>query len=169
MENIGQAFNDFWTQYGAIIISVVSSGSFGTIIVAIVSAIVKGATKKINTATTLNLTEEQMTGIARKFAGCVSQRVFNVDISKLLTDEVTAQLSGLTLKVEGAVESAKMSNAALALVALAMSRSELLTDEERTQLKEASKELAANQKEHIQVEVTAEEEDMPADTSLASF
>lgn len=169
MENIGQAFNDFWTQYGPIIISVVSSGSFGTIIVAIVSAIVKGATKKINTATTLNLTDEQMTGIARKFAGYISQKVFNVDISKLLTDEVTAQLSTLTAKVENEIATANMGNTALSLVALALSRSTLLTEDERQLLTEASKELARSKAEHIQVEVTAEEEDKPADTSLASF
>ena len=169
MENIGQAFNDFWTNYGPIIISVVSSGSFGTIIVAIVSAIVKGATKKINTATTLNLTDEQMTGIARKFAGYISQKVFNVDISKLLTDEVTAQLSTLTAKVENEIATATMGNTALSLVALALSRSTLLTDDERQLLTEASKELTSSKAEHIQVEVTAKEEDKPADTSLASF
>ena len=167
MENIGQAFNDFWTEYGPIIISVVSSGSFGTIIVAIVSAIVKGATKKINTATTTNITDEQMNAIAKKFAGYVSSRVFNVDISKLLTDEVTAQLSTLTSKVA----TAEMSNAALSVIALALSRSKLLSESERKTLADASAELAnkAKPKEQIQVEVVAEEEKAADNRSLASF
>lgn len=171
MEDIGQAFNDFWTEYGPIIISVVSSGSFGTIIMAIVSAIVKGATKKINTATTTNITDEQMNAIAKKFAGYVSSKVFNVDISKLLTDEVTAQLSTLTSKVENEVATAEMSNAALSVIALALSRSKLLSESERKTLADASTELAnkAKPKEQIQVEVVAEEEKAADNRSLASF
>ena len=156
--DIGQALNDFWANYGGIIISIVSSGSFGTIIIAIVSAVVRGATRKINTATSLNITEDQMLAIASKFANYISTKTFNVDVSKLLSDEVTAQLSTLTSKIEDEVAASTNGNAAIALIAMAMSRSKILTEEEQQTLKDISDALSGTikPKESIQVVVEAE-------------
>lgn len=168
--DIGQALNDFWANYGGLIISIVSSGSFGTIIVAIVSAVVRGATRKINTATSLNITEDQMLAIASKFANYISTKTFNVDVSKLLSDEVTAQLSTLTTKIENEIAASTNGNIAIALIAMAMSKSKLLTEEEQQTLKDISDALSGTikPKESIQVVVEAEEQTEEA-SKLTTF
>ena len=175
--DFGQAFNDFWVNYGEIITSIVSSGSFGALITAIVSSVVKGATRKINTSTTVNMSEAQISSMAKAFAGYVSKKVFNVDISKLLTDEVTAQLSALTTRVESEISKLDLSNNALAVMALAMSRSKLLSEDEQAILKDAASQLANEIKPPEKIELTvtdeSDETEQGASTSssipLASF
>ena len=153
-----EALQNFWAQYGDIIISIVSSGSFGAIIVAIVNSVVKGATRKINSVTSVNLTDEQINGIARKFAGAVSQKVFKVDLSKLLTDEVSKQLSGLTAEITKVVEETEISYAAMAIMAKGMSRSKILDEDERETLAKMSDELSAKAHVKESIEVTLEPE-----------
>lgn len=175
--DFGQAFNDFWVNYGEIIISIVSSSSFGALITAIVSSVVKGATRKINTSTTVNMSEAQISSMAKAFAGYVSKKVFNVDISKLLTDEVTAQLSALTTRIESEVSKLDLSNNALAVMALAMSRSKLLSEDEQAILKDAASQLTNKIKppEKIELTVTDESDETEhgastsSNISLASF
>ena len=158
MENIGQWFNDFWSEWGSLIISIVSSGSFGAIITAIVSAVVKGVTRKINTATSLNISEAQMTAIAQKFASYIAKKTFDVDISRTLSEDVTGQLNTLAVKVEDAVASSTKGNTAIALVALALSHSKLLSDDERKTLAEISSELTASSKPKESIQVVVENE-----------
>ena len=153
-----EALENFWAQYGDIIISIVSSGSFGAIIVAIVNSVVKGATRKINSSTSVNFTDEQINGIAQKFAAAVSQKVFKVDISKLLTDEVSKQLSGLTDEITKVVEETEMSYAAMAIMAKGMSRSKILDEDERETLAKMSDELSAKAHVKESIEVTLEPE-----------
>ena len=153
-----EALQNFWAQYGDIFISIVSSGSFGAIIVAIVNSVVKRATRKINSSTSVKLTDEQVDGIAQKFAAAVSQKVFKVDISKLLTDEVSKQLSGLTDGITKVVEETEMSYAAMAIMAKGMSRSKMLDKDERETLAKMSDELSAKAHVKESIEVTLEPE-----------
>ena len=153
-----EALQNFWAQYGDIIISIVSSGSFGAIIVAIVNSVVKRATRKINSVTSVNLTDEQINGIARKFAAAVSQKVLKVDISKLLSDEVGKQISALADEITKVVEETEMSYAAMAIMAKGMSRSKILDEDERETLAKMSDELSAKAHVKESIEVTLEPE-----------
>ena len=142
--DIGQAFNDVWTQYGSIIMSVLTSGVFGTIVVGIVRGIISRFANKSRTAT---LTTSELDKISHAVAGELSGKVLDIDVSKVVTDGIREQLASLETAI-------KSQNEATVLMSHALGRSRLMKDDEKAALAAAADRMdVTKQKEHIAVTV----------------
>lgn len=149
--DIGQAFNDVWTQYGSIIMSVLTSGVFGTIVVGIVRGIISRFANKSRTAT---LTTSELDKISHAVAGELSGKVLDIDVSKVVTDATREELDGIREQLASLETAIKSQNEATVLMSHALGRSRLMKDDEKAALAAAADRMdVTKQKEHIAVTV----------------
>lgn len=149
--DIGQAFNDIWTQYGSIIMSVLTSGVFGTIVVGIVRGIISRFANKSRTAT---LTTSELDKISHAVAGELSGKVLDIDVSKVVTDATREELDGIREQLASLETAIKSQNEATVLMSHALGRSRLMKDDEKAALAAAADRMdVTKQKEHIAVTV----------------
>lgn len=155
---VGQAINDFWTQWGAMIISILSSGAFGTIVVGIVRVIVGRFGRKVEgNAKTAQLTESQIGEIAAKVAALLSGAVLDIDLSKVVSDVTRQELGDMVKIITELKTQVTTANATIALMSNAISRSKLLTDQEQKELVATAAKLDTTEKAKISVKVEAKE------------
>lgn len=149
--DIGQIFNDIWTQYGSIIMSVLTSGVFGTIVVGIVRGIISRFANKSRTAT---LTTGELDKISHAVAGELSGKVLDIDVSKVVTDATREELDGIREQLARLETAIKSQNEATVLMSHALGRSRLMKEDEKTALAAAADRMdVTKQKEHIAVTV----------------
>lgn len=149
--DIGQAFNDVWTQYGSIIMSVLTSGVFGTIVVGIVRGIISRFANKSRTAT---LTTSELDKISHAVAGELSGKVLDIDVSKVVTDATREELDGIREQLASLETAIKSQNEATVLMSRALGRSKLMHEDEKTELAAAAERMdITKQKEHLLVSV----------------
>lgn len=155
--DIGQIFNEFWTEWGATIISFLSSGVFGAIVVGVVRGIVSRFANKSRSA---DLTESQLNAIAERVAKRIANNVLDVDISRVVTDATKEELREISKTVADMKTAVTNVNEATALMAKGMSRSKLLKVDESEKLTTAAETLEETmtpKKEHIKVKVESAE------------
>lgn len=149
--DIGQAFNDIWTQYGSIIMSVLTSGVFGTIVVGIVKGLISRFMSKSRTAT---LSDGELDKISHSVAGELSGKVLDIDVSKVVTETTRAELDEIKTQLTNLVTAVKSQNEATVLMSRALGRSKLMHENEKTELAAAADRMdVTKQKEHIAVTV----------------
>lgn len=149
--DIGQIFNDIWTQYGSIIMSVLTSGVFGTIVVGIVKGLISRFMSKSRTAT---LTTSELDKISHAVAGELSGKVLDIDVSKVVTDATREELDGIREQLASLETAIKSQNEATVLMSHALGRSRLMKDDEKAALAAAADRMdVTKQKEHIAVTV----------------
>lgn len=149
--DIGQIFNDIWTQYGSIIMSVLTSGVFGTIVVGIVKGLISRFMSKSRTAT---LSDGELDKISHSVAGELSGKVLDIDVSKVVTDATREELDGIREQLASLETAIKSQNEATVLMSHALGRSRLMKDDEKAALAAAADRMdVTKQKEHIAVTV----------------
>lgn len=155
--DIGQIFNDFWTEWGATVISFLTSGVFGAIVVGVVRGIVSRFANKSRSA---DLTDSQLNAIAERVAKRIANNVLDVDISQVVTDATKEELKEISKTVSDMKTAVTNVNEATALMAKGMSRSKLLKGDESEKLTAAAETLEETmtpKKEHIKVKVESAE------------
>ena len=149
--DIGQAFNDVWTQYGSIIMSVLTSGVFGSVVVGIVRGIISRFADKSRTAT---LTTSELDKISHAVAGELSGKVLDIDVSKVVTETTRAELDEIKTQLTNLITAVKSQNEATVLMSRALGRSKLMHEDEKTELAAAAERMdITKQKEHLLVSV----------------
>lgn len=170
--DIGQIFNDFWTQWGALIISIVSSGAFGTIVVAVVKSMIGRFANKSRSA---ELTDGQVNNIADRVASRIAGNVLDVDVSRVVTDATREELADIKAELATLKKAIANTSESTALMAKGISRSKLLSEQEQTDLVKAAETLekvtAQAERAHINVVVEPSEQAEKAEenVSLVNF
>lgn len=161
---VGQMLNDFWAQYGSIILSFLTSGVFGTIVIGVVRGIVSRFANKSRTA---ELTTEQLNAISQKIAEMLAGNVLDVDVSQVVTDATREELKEISQTVAALKTAVTNANESTALMAKGISRSKLLNEEEQQKLVTAADTLEATKTEknrkRVKVKIESTEQTKPDD------
>lgn len=157
--DVGQMLNDFWVQYGSVILSFLTSGIFGTIVIGVVRGIVSRFANKSRTA---EITPEQLNAISQKIAQMLAGHVLDVDVSQVVTDATREELKEIAQTVAALKTAVTNVNESTALIAKGISHSKLLDEEEKQKLVTAADTLEATMTEKdrkrvkVKIENTAE-------------
>lgn len=180
--DVGSAITNWWAQYGPLIISFLSSGAFGAIVVGIVRAIVGRLGRKVeNNAKTAMLTEAQIKEIASGVAGLLTGSELDVDLSRVVPDAVKDELSEIIRAIGELRDAVTAQNECTALMTIGLGRSALLSDGEKAELSTAANSLerSKRKKQRVRVKIEGDTDassadiipaaDAPTDGSLINF
>lgn len=165
---VGQMLNDFWAQYGPVILSFLTSGVFGTIVIGVVRGIVSRFANKSRTA---ELTTEQLNAISQKIAEMLAGNVLDVDVSQVVTDATREELKEISQTVAALKTAVTNANESTALMAKGISRSKLLNEEEQQKLVTAADTLEATktEKDRKRVKVKIENTEQAKPDDIVNF
>ena len=140
--DIMQVLQDLWAQYGEIIIGVVSGLGFGSVGVFLGRAAGRFVANKLvgnldRNKIVSGVSENVIQGVSESLAG----HAIDVDISAIVDARIKEQMGRVVEAAEQTRDDMAATKKTVALVASAVSRSRLLTQEEQAKLSEAADEL----------------------------
>lgn len=133
-EDITDAWEEFkawWNEWGGTIIAFLTSGTFGTLVIAVVRGLI---VKFISANKTANLTEKDKIDIAVKVVDSIVGKELNINPNDALNGEVRAELEDLEDGILKLAELIKKQYDATGIMAQGISRSKLLTEDESAEL-----------------------------------
>jgi len=162
---------NFWATYGGTIIT----GAGWLVTAVIVPVLCKGVfsrSLKGFKPNRIELSLEQKKSLADEVSKRIAGGVIDIDISETVTSAVKDEFSDIAKKLAALERSIETANESTALMAKGISRSKLLSDDERDKLgKNAdslSEKLGMTKRNHVTLKIESKEE-KPNDNSLASF
>lgn len=140
--DIMQILQDLWTQYGEVIVGVVSGLGFGSVGVFLGRAAGRFVANKITGNLDRNkivsgVSENVIQGVSEHLAG----HAIDVDISAVVDARIQQEMGRVVEAAEKTRDDMAATKKTVALVASAVSRSRLLTQEEQAKLADAADEL----------------------------
>lgn len=140
---VTEAWDDFklwWDEWGGNIITFITSGTFATLVIAIVRGLV---VRFISANKTANLTEKDKVDIAIRVVDSIVGKELNINPNDALNSQVKGEIAEVKEAILGLAGIVANQYKATGIMATGISRSKLLTEEEQ----EALSELATSLKE----------------------
>ena len=140
--DIMQILQDLWAQYGEVVVGVISGLGFGSVGVFLGRTAGKFVAQKITGNLDRNkivngVSENVIQGVSEHLAG----HAIDVDISAVVDARIQQEMGRVVDAAEKTRDDMAATKKTVALVAAAVSRSRLLTQEEQAKLAEAADEL----------------------------
>lgn len=126
-----QEFKAWWQDYGTNIITFVTSGTFATLVIAVVRGLI---VKFISANKTANLTEKDKIDIAVKVVDSIVGKELNINPNDALNGEVRHELEDIEDAIGMLAELVRNQHEATGIMASGIAKSKLLSEDEQARL-----------------------------------